>query len=332
MKTAEQCYAALGLNVDASDEEVKTAYRERAKKYHPDVSSDEKSKEKFIEIQEAYDCIVNKKFARQGQFQHGGPFEEFDLGGFGFSGFPPFAGGQFFNQQEDFNKVLTLNISFIESCLGTVKTISYTRQDICPACEEYLKKHGKLNISSCKTCGGHGAVQRVMGPMRITQPCGTCAGKGMSIECNACGGAGSSPKKNQISFKINPGTGDGSTLKLTGQADFDYKNNAHGDLYMKIQVTPHKTMTRNGQDIFSKIKVPYLDCILGGDIEFETIHGKDTASIPPLTEVGAVIKKANAGINKSGSHILTIEVELPTSLTPAEKNLLNKIKNSKSKK
>ena len=328
MKTAEQCYEALGLDPNASDEEVRKTYRALAKKHHPDVNKEDGAKDRFVEIQQAYDAIINKKFASNNPLQGG--FNPFDFG-FGSHDFGTFSTNKNFHQQ-DFNKTMALTISFIEACLGSTKTISFNRQIQCEICQEYQKTHGKLNISSCETCGGRGMFARQIGPVHITQPCAPCGAKGIMLECDGCHGLGSTPKKQQISFKINAGVNSGAVLRLAEQGDFNYRLNKYGDLFINVSVASHPKMTRNGLDIFSRIGVPYLDCILGAEVEFDSIHGKDIASVPPLTSAGSVIKRSNAGINKIGSHILTIDVVLPTFLTPPEKKLLNKIKKLKFKK
>lgn len=335
MKTEKQCYASLGLEPHASDEEVKSAYRNAAKTYHPDKNKEPGAKEKFIEIQQAYDSITNKNFSKEREYFQRQDFNgsdlDFNFNGFGFPGFGSFDGFQITNSQ-NFNKTLNLTIPFIESCLGVNKTIEYNHFAQCPECQEYSKKHGKPNVMGCAACGGSGHIQRILPHARIVQQCATCSGRGQTLVCNTCKGTGSVAQKKRISIKIDPGSIDGGIYKFDDQADFNYHLNSYGALLIQLKITPHPTMTRNGNDIFSKIKVPYLDCILGGEVEFDTIHGRDTINIPPLTDSGAVIKKSNVGINKSGSHIITVNVELPTSLTLTEKKLLNKIKNSKLEK
>ena len=323
LKTREQCYSILGLDPTASDEEAKAAYRELVKTTHPDVNKDANAKEMFIEVQSAYDSILNQKFA-----QPAPPDQFAGFGGFGFQGF----GFPAFEVAVNFNKNFTLTIPFIEACLGSTKTIAYNHQAQCPGCIEHIKKHGRPNVMGCSSCGGSGSIERRPNPMvTIRETCRDCGGRGVSLACDTCRGAGSVPQRKQVAFKIHPGTEDDSVFKLDGQGDFDYRNNTYGHFFIHVKVMPHPTMTKNGMDIFSRIKVPYIDCILGKDVEFESIHGNDTMTIPPLTVAGAVIKKPNAGIGFTGSHILTVDIEMPTSVTALEKKLLNKIRNDKLK-
>ena len=326
MKTAEQCYGTFGLSINASDEEVKTVYREMVKQYHPDKNSAPEAREKFIEIQQAYESIVNKNFASNRQHVNMEDlFSQF--GGFDFG---PFA-NSIVHAGRNQDRSFSMSISFIEACLGVTKTISYTYQSACKGCEEHSKQHGKINVFSCSQCSGLGFLRRNVGPVSISQPCGSCAGVGTMLKCETCKGQGAVPDKKQISFKINPGMEDGSVVKFFSQGDFNYKTNLYGNVFVKLSITPHPTITRNGVDVFSRLKVPYLDCILGCDVEFESIHGIDKINIPPLTEAGAIVKKSNVGINNVGGHFLTIDVEMPKLINNTEKKLLNKIRNLKLK-
>jgi len=330
MKTKKQCYEILGIPIDSSDEEVKSAYRELAKKNHPDLNQNPNAQEKFVEIQEAYKTILNKKFSPEMNVLNNGNGVFSGFGDFGFGSFTSFS--DFVEPQRNFDKNLAMMISFLEACLGTAKEIVFQHQVQCPECQRFLNNNGKLNLIHCKDCGGAGVFKRVMGPISVTQPCGTCRGRGSIIGCATCGGNGSVAMSKKVSFKIEPGIEEGVFIKLKGQGDFNYKTNMYGDIFIKIVVMSHGEMTRNKLDIFSKLKVSYLDCILGADVEFISIHGKDNVSIPPLSKHGSIVKKSGVGINHIGDHFLTIEVELPEKITPVQKKLLNKIRTNEAKK
>jgi len=308
-------YKILGLKDDASDEEAKKSFRDLAKKYHPDINKEKGAEDKFKEINEAYDAIINKKVPKNTR-----PFGGFE--GFKYT----------FNQKSINPDVhIGLDLSFMEACLGTDKKIGFEILDKCEKCEEYKNKYGNYEEEKCSKCGGTGIFQKNIGFGTITIPCPTCFGEGYSGKCSTCGGIHVNKKQKEISVKIPEGADEGDKLRIINYGNFSPEQNYYGNLYIHINVATDPNFSRQGENIFSNMKLDYLDCLLGGDFEIETIHGKKSIMIPECTSNGSVLKINNLGIKQIGNHYVTIYIDIPKTLDNRTKRTLKNLKKNKKK-
>jgi len=312
----------LGVAENASEDEVKKAYRSLAKKYHPDLNKDKGADEKFKEISEAYDHIINKKpDARQpnGSPHRSGP-SVFDFSGF----------GGFAQQRINPDIRIQLYVGFMDAALGNKKPITFNYLDKCEKCEEYTKQHGHVNEKTCTTCAGRGMVHQSLGGIgTITTPCPHCYGNGTSIDCDGCKGEGVIKKSKELKITIPEGAREGGILRVMGAGNYNPEDSSFGNLYLHIAITPHDKFSRQGEDIFSNMGLDYLDCLLGGEFETDTIHGKNKLVVPQCTENGAVISIPNSGILKKGNHYVTIQITIPKVLNKDTKRTLENLKKNR---
>lgn len=359
-------YEVLGVNKNASADEIKKAFRKAAVKYHPDKAGGDETK--FKEVNEAYEILKDQqKRQRYDQFGHAGvggangggnPFEgfsssgqnvHFDFGGGQFGDFGDIF-SQFFgggsrgnsagqNHGRDVETSITLN--FDEAVFGTEKNISLNLDIKCPHCKGDGAEPG-FGKKTCPTCKGSGQQVRVVnslfGPIQQAETCRTCRGKGKipEKECVECGGRGVKREKQDIKVKIPAGVDEGSAIRLSGRGEAVADGTA-GDLYVAIHVRPHKKFTREGDLILSEETISMIDAALGTELEVETVDGKLVMKIPAGTQSGADFKLSGHGVphlrgNSRGAHIITIRVETPTNLTKKQREILEEFSQSSSKK
>lgn len=343
MNGKKDYYELLGVGRNASEEEIKKAYRRLALKYHPDRNpGDKQSEEKFKEISEAYQVLADaEKRAQYDQYGHaafgeGGPFR----GGFDFSsGFEDVFGdifGEFFGtgpgrrrgraRGEDLRYNLTL--SFEEAAFGAEKKVKVPRSGPCDTCHGNGSKPGS-SPRTCPTCRGQGQVRFEQGFFSVSRTCGQCQGQGRIITdpCGSCGGAGRVRKLHTLSVKIPPGVDTGSRLKLRGEGEAGAGGGAAGDLYVVIQVEPHPLFVRDGLDIVCEVPISFAQAALGTEIDAPTLEGKVKMKIPPGTQSGKIFRLRGKGVrdihgHHQGDQLVRVVVETPTHLTARQKELL----------
>lgn len=349
-------YQTLGVDKKASADEIKSAYRKLAKKYHPDINKEAGASEKFKEINEAYEVLGDEqKRANYDQFgsADGAGFGDFFGGRGGFQGgfqefsgnfsdifsdiFSAFGGGgrktRVQTRGEDIN--VQINISFEEAVFGCTKEISLSRYEQCKACSGTGAKNGR-EFSTCSECGGTGTVRYTqntfMGTTIRQGVCKNCGGSGRIIKekCSECGGKGSEKVKTTISVKIPAGIDDGQVLRMAGQGNAPAHEGISGDLNIKINVAEHKVLVRNGIDITLDLFLPYTTLILGGKVEIPTVNGVYELNIPELTQSGTVMRLKNKGVkmlNREfyGDMLVTLKAEFPKSLDKKTKEMLKKL-------
>lgn len=356
---AKDYYDILGVSRNASDDEIKKAYRKLAHKYHPDKSGgDEK---KFKEINEAYQ-VLSDKAKRQQYDQFGRTFEqaraEGGFGGFDFSGFPGFGEKGFdfefgFGGFEDiFSDIfggakkrrkaygrdiqVDLEISFEEMVRGTEKEISLYKKVKCEHCRGTGGEPGS-KLKTCPTCQGSGRIKTTrrsfFGTFSQVSECPECQGEGQLYEkrCSKCGGEGRIKAEEKIKIKIPAGIQDGQTISLKGQGEAGEKGAPAGDLYLTIRVHPHAKFSRKGQDILSTEYVPFSTAALGGKVEIDTIEGKKVLKIPAGTQSGETFRIKGKGIPEfqgrgTGNHLVKVIVKIPKNLSREQKGLIEKLK------
>ena len=326
-------YEVLGIGKNASDEEIKKAYRKFAKKYHPD-SSKEKGKEmedKFKELNEAYEVLKDKdKRARYDRFGHAGVGA--DQGG-GRSGYGGSGAGGGFGGFGDFNVdfgdifetmfshsgfrggfgtrkkgpargrdlMYDLVLTLEEAASGKEQEIDIMHTLTCSSCNGSGARENS-DIKRCPDCGGTGQVKNVrrtpFGQFATITPCSKCRGEGKVVEkpCSTCGGSGKVSKRTRVSVKIPQGVDNGSTLRIQSEGDAGDRGGPPGDLYVVVRVKPHKNFTRSGDNILYKTGISFPKAALGGEVEIPTLHGKATLKIPAGTQSGDNFSMRGEGI------------------------------------
>lgn len=352
-------YEVLGVDRNASEEELKKAYRKLSKKYHPDLNPGDKSaEEKFKEINEAYEVLSDpQKRAAYDQFGHAGAQGFGGQGGFG-----DFQGG--FGAEEIFGDIFDmffggggrrrqgpqrgsdlsyeLELTFEEAAFGTTKTIEIPRTENCDVCQGSGAKPG-TGQRTCPTCHGTGQQQIVQstpfGRFIQSRPCQTCAGQGKIIEqpCQNCHGKGRVRKLRKINVNIPAGVDSGTRVRKGGEGEAGIKGGPPGDLYLLIRVKPHKIFRRDHNDVVMSLKISFPQAALGDVVEVPTLEGTEKVKISPGTQNGTVLRLRGKGIvdvhgRGRGDQRIEIQVEVPTKLTERQRQLLEELAESMGQK
>lgn len=345
-------YEVLGISKDASEQEIKKAYRKMAMKYHPDKNQGNKeSEEQFKEVNEAYEVLSDPQKRRTyDQFGHAG----FSGGGFGQGGF---SGGQGFGGFEDmFGDIfgdmfgggsrgsrkngprkgadmrLRMELKFEEAAFGVEREISIQREEECDTCHGSGAKPG-TNSNTCPTCKGSGEVRQTtrtpFGNMMNVAQCPNCNGAGTIIEhkCDTCSGQGRVRKAKKLNVKIPAGVDDGATIKMSSEGQLGLKGGPRGDLYIIINVIPHKLFERDGYNVYLEMPITFVQAALGDEVEVPTLDGKVKYKIPEGTQSGTVFRLRGKGIqhlrsSQRGDQLIRVNVEVPKKLSDKQKDLL----------
>ena len=339
-------YEVLGVNRDASDEDIKKSYRKLAMKYHPDRNPDRKdAEEKFKEAKEAYEVLSESEKRRaydayghagvNAQMGAGGPDGQ-NMGGFAeafgdiFSDI--FGGGRGrSNVYRGADLRYNLDISLEQAARGTETKIRIPAMEECETCEGTGAKQGtKANV--CSTCNGTGAVRLSQGFFSIQQTCPTCQGSGKTIAnpCATCHGAGRVKKHKTLSVKIPSGVDEGDRIRLAGEGESGSNGGPPGDLYVVIHLKEHSVFQRDGDDLHCQMPVSFTQAALGGEIEIPTLDGSAKVKIPTETQTGQVFRLRGKGIkgvrsSYPGDLLCEMVVETPVHLTERQKELLREL-------
>ena len=350
---AKSFYDILGVSKDASADEIKSAYRKLARKYHPDLHpGDEEMANKFKEISEAYDTLSDPQ--KKSAYDNPSPFGDGGFGGGGFGGFEGFGsfggggggifdsifdmfggGGRSSRQREDIGDDININLTltFEEACFGAQKEISVTRKEPCPSCKGTGAKDG-TKYKSCGTCGGTGRVKYAQdtpfGRVVSERVCSACHGKGKIIEetCPDCSGRGLTKKTVKLKVNIPAGVETGQVMTVRGEGEKAPSGRA-GNLQLIINVEPHKVFTRSGNDLYLEMPVTFIQATLGEKVKIPTIKGTELQF--GLTEgitSGTVLKLKGHGISTkrgTGDMFVTVIVDLPKKLTKEQKTKLKEL-------
>lgn len=341
-------YEVLGLAKGASDDEIKKAYRQLAKKYHPDMNPGNAEAEvKFKEINEAYAVLSDsEKRARYDQFGHagvdpsaGGGYGDFDgFGGIDFGDiFSSFFGGSSQTSRRNAptrggDIKASVSISFEEAAFGCKKEITYNRIERCDDCGGTGAAKGSV-AETCSHCGGTGQVRvsqrTMMGMFQTTQTCDACRGTGKIIKnpCTGCRGTGYVRIKKKLDVTIPAGIDDGQKVALRGQGDAGRNGGPAGDLILVVTVRPHTVFERDGYNIYCEVPVTFAEAALGAEIDIPTLEGDVKHTIPEGTQTGTTFTLRGRGIQminskNKGDLIFSVAVEVPKNLTEAQKDLL----------
>ncbi|MBQ7541902.1 MAG: molecular chaperone DnaJ [Clostridia bacterium] len=354
-------YEVLGVDKNASEDEIKKAYRKKAKQYHPDLNPDNPEAEaKFKEANEAYEVLSDaQKKARYDQFGHAGVDPNYGAGGFGggaggFDGmefdlgdlfgsiFGGGFGGGFGGRQrnpnapqrgEDLQERVT--ISFEEAAKGCKRTVETTRIEMCSECGGSGAAAG-TSPKTCPECGGRGQVQAQQrtpfGMISTSKPCQKCGGRGKIIEtpCTKCRGGGRVKRRVSIDVNIPAGIDDQQVLNVRGEGHKGANGGPAGDLHVAVFVRPHPFFERDGYDVWYNVNVNFAQAALGDTIQIPTLEGKVKWDLPAGTQPGEVFMLRGKGIQKlnsrdKGNQLLRVIVDVPKKLTDSQRELIHRL-------
>jgi len=351
---ARDYYEILGISRDADKEEIKRAYRRLARKYHPDVNSEPGADEKFKEINRAYEVLsepeMRSRFDRFGEAGvssgAGAGFSDMgDMGGFADifeSFFTGFAGnaGQTSRRRNGPSRGddlrLDLKLEFREGIFGGEKEIRIPHLENCATCSGTGAKPG-TKARACSTCSGSGQVRRAtrtpFGSFTQVSVCPTCNGDGQVVEekCETCNGLGRKQETKKLKITIPAGVDNGTRLRVSKEGDAGLRGGPPGDLYVYLFIEEDLEFHRDGINIRSEIKISYLQAILGYRLEINTVDGPTELMIPPGTQPNTVLTMENHGVPKLGNpvsrgdYLITVLIDIPTKITPEERELLEKL-------
>ena len=354
-------YEVLGVSKNASDDEIKKAYRVLAKKHHPDMNPGNKEAEaKFKEANEAYDVLSDsEKRAKYDQFGHAAFDPSMGGGGSGFGGFGGFGGADF-----DFGDIFSsffggggssrssrntpiegddvmarITITFDEAVFGCKKEISFARVEACPDCGASGAAKG-TKAETCETCHGTGRVtvqqQTMLGYMQTQRSCSACRGTGKIIKtpCKNCNGKGYIKVNKKLEVTIPAGIDSMQRIILRGQGSAGRNGGSAGDLIIEVRVKEHKFFTRDRNNIYCEVPISFAEAALGAEIDIPTLGGKtEKYQIPEGTQTGTSFTLKGKGIpdintKRKGDLIITVLVETPKNLTSEQKKLLTEFSKS----
>ncbi len=349
-------YEILGVEKGATQDEIKKAYRSLAKKYHPDVSTEEKevAEAKFKEISEAYEVLSDEEKRKlYDQYGHEGVKNSFGQGGFSWDDFTRqddisdifgdlfggmFGGGRRRSRnspQQGESLRYDLEITLEDVLKGKKVNIDIPHSVNCESCKGTGGKDGKTK--TCPTCGGQGQVQRVarspFGNMVTVSDCPDCRGRGTTFDerCPNCRGSGRVTKDAKISLNIPAGIEDGMRLRVSGEGNAGTNGGPAGDLYVVIHVAADKVFERDGPNLWTGITASYPKLVLGGEEKVKTLEGETVMlRIPEGTDVGKVLRIPGKGLPKMNSSsrgdlLVRVAIEIPKKVTPEERELLSKL-------
>lgn len=345
-------YDILGVSKSASADEIKSAYRKLARKYHPDLNKEPGAEAKFKEVQEAYDILSDAdKKAKYDQFGYAafdpqagfggaqgfGDFGDIDLGDI-FGSF--FGGGGRRSRQSNgptrgADTLRRVRIPFMDAINGRTIDIDLTLDENCPHCNG-SGAESPSDIETCPDCRGSGVVktvqQTIFGQMQSQRTCPRCNGTGKTIKrsCHVCNGKGYTTNRKTIEVKIPAGIASGQQICVRGKGERGTNGGPNGDLYIEVIVEESKLFTREGNNIHVSKDISYLEAILGATIEVETVYGPVEVDIPSGTQPGTILKLRGKGVKDIrsslvGDEMLHLNVKVPTSINKEERAHLEKL-------
>ena len=342
-------YEILGASRDASDADIKKAYRRLAMKHHPDRNTDdsEEAEGRFKEAKEAYEVLSDaNKRAAYDQYGHAGV--DPSMGGrpgAGAGGFEDVFGdvfgdifggggrrGQRVHRGSDLQYNLELTLE--EAVFGTEVKIRVPTLVACETCSGSGAKKG-TSATTCTTCGGAGQVRMQQGFFAVQQTCPQCRGKGQMISdpCTDCHGQGRKQEQKTLSVKVPAGVDTGDRIRLANEGEAGEQGAPNGDLYVQMHVKPHAIFTRDDNDLFCEMPISLVTAALGGEIEVPTLNGKIRLKIPPETQTGKSFRMRSKGVKPvrggaTGDLLCRVNVETPVKLSNKQKDLLKDFEKS----
>ena len=347
-------YEVLGVGKNATDAEIKSAYRKKAKECHPDLHPDDKqAEERFKELNEANEVLSDPdKRAKYDQFgfdgpnmggMGGNPFGGgFDFGGMGFESiFDMFGMGGMGGASARRNGPVQgndlryeLRITFEEAARGCEKSFEFYRNENCETCHGSGAKPG-TQPTTCPTCKGTGQVRSSGGWMTTVRTCPNCGGSGQVVtdKCTACGGSGRARKRRTANVRVPAGIDNGQTIVMNGQGEPGLRGGPNGDLYINVIVKPHKLFKREGFNLRLDLPISFVQAALGGDVDIPTLDGTVKYRIPEGTQTDTEFRLKGYGIQQlhgtnKGDLIVKVRVEIPRRLSDKQKDLLRQFDES----
>lgn len=341
-------YEILGVERSADQDTIKKAYRKLAMQFHPDKNPNNKEAEdKFKEAASAYEVLGDpEKRAKYDRFGHAA-FQQ--GGGRGFTDvddiFSSFGDifGDFFgmggarssrsrNQPRRGSDLRYLTeVSLAEVISGVERDIEFDTEETCESCKGSGAERGS-SPETCSTCGGHGQVRVSQGFFQMATTCPTCQGQGTIIKspCKQCRGRGRQSQHRKIKITIPPGVDTGTRLRVSGEGEGGHLGGPSGDLYVEIRVKEDERFEREGEHLYTKYEVPYLQLLLGGEVQIPTVTGKSSLEIPRGTQVGETLKISGEGVpslrsGRRGDLYIQVGVEFPKKLSKKEEELLKEL-------
>lgn len=341
-------YETLGVDRNASDEEIKKAYRKLARQYHPDLQTGEQQKktseEHFKEINEAYEVLSDQEQRkRYDMFGHaggpqgfGGGFEGFDLGRGGFGDvfndiFEDFFGGTARGRRRGepgSDLQYNLQLTFEEAVYGKEAKLKIPRWEVCQDCKGTGARSAAA-LKVCPSCRGAGQLRFQQGFFSVSRPCNECEGTGQIISdpCGTCRGRKRVYRERTLAVNIPAGIESGMRLRLSHEGEHGTNGAPPGDLYVAIDVRPHPVFTRKGDDILCDVPISFATAALGGKVEVPTLKGPTVIKVPAGSPHDKPLRLRGLGVpslkgHHPGDQIVKIKVQIPTKLTPKQKELL----------
>ncbi|MBR7928309.1 molecular chaperone DnaJ [Aerococcaceae bacterium zg-ZUI334] len=357
MASKRDYYEVLGVSRDASDAEIKKAYRQLSKKYHPDINKEPGADDKFKEISEAYEMLSDsQKRAAYDQYGHAANDPNFGAGGFGgfgggfggaggFGGFEDifesfFGGGGGASRrpnapQRGNDLQYRVTLTFEEAIFGKEATITYKRQEECHTCHGSGAKEGTEPVK-CSRCHGTGAVQvernTPFGRVMTQSVCDVCQGTGKEIKekCTTCHGHGTENQEHSVKINVPAGVEDDQQMRLSGQGEAGKNGGPYGDLYVIFRVQPSDKFERQGTEIFYELPISFAQAALGDEIKVPTVHGNVKLKVPAGTQTDTTFRLRGKGAPSlrgvgHGDQHVTVKVVTPTKLSEKERALFKEL-------
>lgn len=335
-------YADLGVSRTATLEEIKTAYKRKARRLHPDVNPGPEAEEEFKKVSQAYDVLSDqgKRAAYdRGQDPYAGAAQGFGQG-FTFTDIMDafFGGGAAGGRgprsrtQRGQDALIRLDIDLATAVFGGEETLTFDTAVQCRTCEGAGAQPG-TSTRTCSVCGGRGEVQQVqrsfLGQVMTSRPCQACRGYGDVIEhpCFDCSGEGRVRTRRELTIKVPAGVDSGTRIQLAGESEVGPFGGEAGDLYVEIAVAPHESFTRRGDDLHCRVEVPMTAAALGATLPVETFDGPVEVDVPEGTQPGQTVTLPGLGVGHlraqgRGDVVVHLDVRVPTRLTATQRELL----------
>jgi molecular chaperone DnaJ len=330
-------YQILGVDKNASQGEIKKAYRKLALDCHPDKNpGDSQAEDRFKEISNAYGVLSDSKKRAQydsvGTYAHGSFFDEFDIFNSMESMFDDFFGHKKSRKRQENNLFVELLLSFEEAVLGCEKEIIVSKQKICDVCAG-LGADPKGGLTDCHRCHGKGQIEQRQGFVQFAFTCDKCNGAGKLIKnkCHACKGAGNEVIERKLKISVPKGVNDQSQLRVSNEGNIS--KDLVGDLIVCIKVKPSEKFYRDGYDLYSNAFIDYALAALGGNLTIQTIHGPQKVNVPAGVQFNDKVKIEKAGVpyldgSGIGDHYSIVKLKVPKKLSNYQKKLLKDLLNS----